>query len=57
MEYERDKRYNLIEVIQKLKIPPEKRTIRDVLRIKTYITQSKLGICFIEEFTDSLLYL
>ena len=52
MEYERDKRYNLIEVIQKLKIPPEKRKIRDILRIKTYIEQSKLGINYREEFTD-----
>ena len=42
MEYERDKKYNFIEVIQKLKIPTEKRTIRDILRIKTYFEQSKL---------------
>ena len=37
MEYERDKRYNLIEVIQKLKIPPEKRKIRDILKLKMKI--------------------
>ena len=52
MEFERDKKFNFLEVVQRLKIPPEKRTIRDILRIKTYITQSKLGISFIEEFTD-----
>ena len=52
MEYERDKKYNIIEVIQKLKIPPEKRRIRDILRIKTYIDQSKLGLNYKEEFTD-----
>ena len=53
MEYERDKKYNFIEVIQKLKIPPEKRTIRDILRIKTYFEQSKLGLNFKDEFTDN----
>ena len=47
MEYEKDK-----EFIIKLKIPPEKRTIRDILRIKTYIEQSRLGISYNEEFTD-----
>ena len=52
MEYERDKKLNFLEVIQKLKIPPEKRTVRDVLRIKTYINQSKLGLNFKDEFTD-----
>ena len=52
MEFERDKKFNFIEVIQKLKILPEKRTIRDILRIKTYINQSKLGINFKDEFTD-----
>ena len=52
MEFERDKKFNFIEVIQKLKILPEKRTIRDILRIKTYISQSKLGLSFKDEFTD-----
>ena len=52
MELERDKRYNYLEVIQRLKIPPEKRTIRDVLRIKNYLMQSKLGLNITEEFTD-----
>ena len=52
MEYERDKKFNFIEVIQKLKIPPEKRTIRDILRIKTYFDQAKLGLIFKEEFTN-----
>jgi len=53
MEFERDKKFNFLEVVQRLKVPPEKRTIRDILRIKTYITQSKLGINFVEEFTDT----
>ena len=52
MEYERDKKYNFIEVIQKLKIPPEKRKIRDIIRIKTFIDQSNLGLNFREEFSD-----
>ena len=52
MEFERDKKFNLVELIIKLKIPPEKRTIRDILRIKTYIDQSRIGISYNEEFTD-----
>ena len=52
MEFERDKKYNFIEVVQKLKIPPEKRTIRDILRIKTYFDQSKLGMNFKDEFAE-----
>ena len=52
MEYEKDKKYNYLEVIEIFKIPPEKRTIRDILRIKTYIDQSKLGLNFMEEFSE-----
>ena len=52
LELEKDKRYNYLEVIHRLKIPPEKRTTRDILRIKTYLTQSKLGLNITEEFTD-----
>ena len=52
LELERDKKLNYIEVIQKLKIPPEERKIRDILRIKTYIEQSNLGKNFKEEFSD-----
>ena len=52
LELEKDKKLNYIEVINRLKIPPEKRTIRDVLRIKTYIEQSNLGKNFNEEFSD-----
>ena len=51
-ELERDKKYNYLDVIQRLKISPDKRTIRDVLRIKAYLIQSKLGENIIEEFTD-----
>lgn len=52
IEYEKDNKYNYLEVIEKLKIPPEKRKIRDVLRIKTYMEQSKLGLNFRDEFSD-----
>ena len=52
MELEKDKKYNYIEVIHKLKKPPEARTIRDVLRIKQYLLQSKLGLNINEEFQD-----
>ena len=52
LELEKDKKYNYLEVIHRLKIPPEKRTTRDILRIKTYLTQSKLGLNITEEFTD-----
>ena len=51
-ELERDKKYNYFDVIQRLKIIPEKRTIRDVLRIKAYLLQSKLGENILDEFSD-----
>ena len=52
MELEKDKKYNYLEVIHRLKIPPEKRTTRDIIRIKTYLAQSKLGLNITDEFTD-----
>ena len=52
LEHERNKKFNFLEVCIKLKIPPAKRTIKDILRIKTYLDQSKLGINYNEEFTD-----
>lgn len=52
IEYEKNNRYNYMDVVQKLKIPPEKRTIRDILKIKEYMDRSKLGINFKEEFSD-----
>jgi hypothetical protein len=52
MDLERDKKFNYIEVIQKLKIAPEQRTIRDIIRIKTYMEQSNLGKSFYNEFSD-----
>ena len=52
MELEKDSKYNYYEVIKRLKILPEKRTIRDILRIKAYLIQSKLGINIAEEFSD-----
>ena len=52
LELEKDKKYNYYDVIQRLKIPPEQRTIRDVLRIKNYLIQSKLGSNISKEFPD-----
>ena len=52
LELEKDKKYNFYDVIQRLKIPPEQRSIRDVIRIKNYLTQSKLGSNIIKEFPD-----
>jgi CRP-like cAMP-binding protein len=52
MDLERDKKFNYIDVIQKLKIAPEQRTIRDIIRIKTYMEQSNLGKSFYNEFSD-----
>lgn len=52
MEYEKNRKLNFLDIAMKVKIPPEKRTIRDILRIKSYIDQSRLGITFKEEFSD-----
>ena len=52
MEYEKNRKLNFVDIATKVKVPPEKRTIRDILRIKAYIEQSKLGITFREEFSD-----
>ena len=52
MELERDKSYNYFETIQKLKIPPNHRTVRDAIRIKNYLLQSKLGANINNEFPD-----
>ena len=51
-ELEKDKKINYIDIIQKLNIPPEKRKIKDILRIKAYIEQSNLGKNLREEFSD-----
>ena len=55
MEYESDKKYNYLEVNEIFKIPPEKRTKKDILRIRTYIDQSKLGLYFNDEFSEKIL--
>ena len=52
IEYEKEHKFNFFEVCQKLKIPPEKRTIRDILMIKKYIEQTKMALDFKEEFPD-----
>ena len=44
--------YNILEVIQKFKIPPEKRTIRDLYVTKNYLYQTKLTENYINEFND-----
>ena len=51
-ELDKDKKLNLFELIQKLKIPPEQRTIKDVLRIKPFIEKSNLAKTFYDTFTD-----
>ena len=51
-ELEKNKKINFTELIQKLKIQPEQRTIRDVLRIKPFIENSNLAKSFRDEFTD-----
>ena len=51
-ELERDKKFNYFDMINRLKISPEKRTVRDVLRIKAYLLQSKLGLNILDEFSD-----
>ena len=56
LEFERDKKLNYIEVIQKLRKPPEQRTIRDILRIKTYVENSNFGKNFHDEFLDINIY-
>ena len=53
MKYNSDNnKINFIVLVQKLKIPPEQRTIKDVIKIKPYIEKSKLAKTFNEEFTD-----
>ena len=53
MKYNSDNnKINFIVLLQKLKIPPEQRTIKDVIKIKPYIEKSKLAKTFNEEFTD-----
>ena len=52
LELERDKKLNYIEVIKKIKIPPEKRKIRDIIRIKAFLSQSKFGNNLKEEISD-----
>ena len=44
--------YNIIEVIQKFKIPPEKRTIEDLYITKNYLFQTKLAEYYLNEFNN-----
>ena len=43
---------NFIVLIQKLRINPEYRTLRDILKIKPYIEKTNLAKMFNEEFND-----
>ena len=47
-----DNKINFIVLIQKLRINPEYRTIRDILKIKPYIEKTNLAKMFNEEFND-----
>ena len=51
-ELEKDRKLNFFDLIQKLKIHPEQRTIKDILRIKPYIEKTNLVKSLYEEFTD-----
>ena len=51
-ELDKGKKLNFIDLIQKLRINPKERTIKDVLRIKPFIEKSNLVKTFYEEFTD-----
>ena len=44
--------YNILEVIQKFKILPEKRTIEDLYITKNYLFQTKLTQNYINEFNN-----
>ena len=48
----RTEEYNLLLVIQKFKIPPEKRTIEDLFETKNYLFQTKLTENYINEFNN-----
>ena len=52
-ELDKDKTFNYYELIQKLKINPEQRTIKDILRIKPYIEKTNLIESLYEEFSDT----
>ena len=45
---------NFIVLIQKLRINPEYRTIRDILKIKPYIEKTNLAKMFNEEFNSMI---
>ena len=51
-ELDKDKKLNFFELIQKLEIPPEQRSIKDILRIKPFIEKSNLAKTFYDTFTD-----
>ena len=52
-ELTKGQKINFLDLIQKLKIPPEERTITDILSIKPFIEKSNLVKSFYEEFTDT----
>ena len=46
------KKYNILEVIQKFRIPPENRTVEDLYITKNFIIQTKLIENYMEEFNN-----
>ena len=51
-ELDKSSNLNYYELIQKLKIPPEHRTIKDIIQIKPFIEKTNLAKNFKEEFTN-----
>ena len=51
-ELDKSSNLNYYELIQKLKIPPENRTIKDIIQIKPFIEKTNLAKNFKEEFTN-----
>ena len=45
-------KYNILEVIQKFRIPPENRTVEDLYITKNFIIQTKLIENYMEEFNN-----
>ena len=45
-------KYNILEVIQKFKIPPENRTVEDLYITKNFLHQTKLAEHYMQEFNN-----
>ena len=52
LKIENENIISITEIIKKIKIPPECRTIESIILIKTYLLQSKLKKSFLDEFNN-----